>query len=172
MDDTAGKGLSLTATIFLTIGLITLCVILFAIVAAGVKIAQDRMTGITENLQTTEYTTYDNGKLSGSQVLNAVRQYMNQEEFGIQVITGKGGIATYGNAFNASTGEITGGKNTSLAPAQDQSNANYINPSGKFNSRVVYDSNGVVRGIVFTQQVVSFNFNSVVQGMGSSTQVA
>lgn len=151
MDETTGKGLSLTATIFLTVGLITLAVILFAVAVAGVKTAQDKMTGITDTLQTTEYSTYDNGKLSGSQVLNAIRQYMKQDEFGIQVVTGKGGNHTYGNTFNAITGEITGGKDTSIAPAQNQSDPNYINPSGKFSSKVVYDSNGVVRGIVFNQ---------------------
>lgn len=153
MDDTAGKGLSLTATIFLTLGLIALTVIIFAVVAAGVKTGQDKMTGLTERLQTTEFTTYDNGKLSGSQVLNALRQYAGQEQFGIQVITGKGGVNIYGNEFNTSTGEITGGKNTSLVSAQDQSNSNYINPSGRFASRVISDSNGVVRGLVFQQEV-------------------
>jgi hypothetical protein len=168
MDETASGGLKLTGNIFLTIALISICVLLFAIGVAAVKIAQDKMTGVTENLQNTEYTTYDNGKQSGSQVLNAIRQYMSQDSFGVQVVTGKGGNTVYGNTFNATTGEISGTKNTNLAPAQDQANANYINPSGKFSSRVIYDPNGVVRGIVFTQEVVSISFNDSVSQVKSA----
>lgn len=153
MDETSSKGLTLTGTNLLTVALISIAVILFSVAVAGVKIVQERFTGLNGTLQQTEYTTYDNGTLSGSQVLNAVRQYMGQDEFGISVQTGKGGSITYGNEFNHTTGEITSGsKNTNLLTAQQQSDPNYINPSGKFTSRVVYDRNGVVRGLIFSQK--------------------
>lgn len=158
MNGTTSDGLKMTGGIFITLGYITLGVLLFALVVAGVKIAQDRMTGITENLQGAEYTTFDNGTLSGSQVLNSVRQYMNNDQFGILVQTGKGGTTYYGNSFNINTGEITSAdKNTSLLDAQNQADSDYINPSGKFKSNVVYDPNGVVRGLIFVQGSVVRN---------------
>lgn len=151
MEETTSSGLRITGGIFLTIGLITLVVILFAVFQAGAKTGQEKMTGIQQTLSQSEYNNYDNSIMSGSQVLNAVRQYMNQDQFGVRVITGKGGSNTYGNEFNAN-GEIVGtGKNTDISVAQDQSNPNYINPSGKFSSQVVFDGNNVVRGIIFSQ---------------------
>ncbi|SDX62321.1 hypothetical protein SAMN05518848_11053 [Paenibacillus sp. PDC88] len=135
----------------LTIALITLVVLLFGVFQAGAKTGQEKMTGIQQTLSQSEYNNYDNSSMTGSQVLNAVRQYMNQDQFGLTVVTGKGGSMTYGNAFNAA-GEIVGDtKNISITTAQDQTSSNYINPSGKFYSKVVYDKNNVVRGIIFTQ---------------------
>ncbi|MFB4321660.1 ABC transporter permease [Priestia sp. BR_2] len=155
MDDTTGKGLSLTGTIFITIGYITLGVLLFALVVAGVKVAQDRMTGITDQLQQAEYTTFDNGTMSGSQVLNSIRQYMNNDQFGIEVTTGKNSTTFYGNTFS-NEGEIIGNtKNTDLKPAQNQASTDYINPSGKFKTSLVYDKNGVVRGLKMKQSTLA-----------------
>lgn len=155
MDETTGKGLSLVGTIFLTIALLTLGVLLFSVASSGAKAGQEKMANITQGLQQTEFTTYDNGTMSGSQVLNAVRQYMNNDQFGIQVTTGKKGIMTYGNTFNSATGVIESEKkNLNVTPAQTQASEHYINPSGKFKSTVVYDQNGVVRGLVFVQDSV------------------
>ncbi|PAD71339.1 ABC transporter permease [Paenibacillus campinasensis] len=151
MEETTSKGLTLFGSILLTIALITLVVILFSVSQAGAKTGQEKMVGIQQTLSQTEYTTYDNSTMTGSSVLNAVRQYMNQEQFGVRVITGKGGITTYGNQFDDNGEIIEKDKNTNIKVAQDQSNPNYINPSGQFKSQIVVDKNNVVRGIIFTQ---------------------
>ncbi|MNC78714.1 hypothetical protein D3C75_1309970 [compost metagenome] len=80
---------------------------------------------------------------------------MNLEQFGIKVTTGKGGSSYYGNTFNESDGRITNkdtDKKLDLTDAEDQSESEYINPSGKFNSRIIRDQNSMIRGIIFTQQ--------------------
>ena len=46
-----------------------------------------------------------------------------------------------------------GEKSTSnYKSAQDTSNQNYINPTGRFEGTVIRDDNGVITGLVFTQQ--------------------
>lgn len=158
MEENTGVGIRVAAGIFLTIMLITIVVIITISSQDAAKQGQTKMASITTQLSDTEYQTYSNTTLSGSQVLNAVRQYMNQEQFGIQVVTGKqkGTEGTfYGNKFTIDGSlvtEVTGGKNTYLNYAEDQSSALYINPSGKFQSSIVRDANNMIRGIIFKQQ--------------------
>jgi small nuclear ribonucleoprotein (snRNP)-like protein len=120
------------------------------------------MASITTQLSDTEFNTYNNTTLSGSQVLNAVRQYMNLDTFGVQVITGKQYAVNtdttgtyYGNTFTVASGvvtSVTNSKNITLTEAENQSSNQYINPSGKFKSSIVRDNNNMIRGIIFIQQ--------------------
>ncbi|PYE43209.1 ABC transporter permease [Paenibacillus barcinonensis] len=155
MEENTGVGIRVAAGIFLTIMLITIVVIITISSQDAAKQGQTKMAAITTQLSDTEYQTYSNTTLSGSQVLNAIRQYMNQEQFGLQVITGKqrGTVGTfYGDAFN-DIGEITGGSSSSsLSAAEKQSSEEYINPSGKFRSSIVRDKNNMIRGIIFEQE--------------------
>ncbi|MEK4363993.1 ABC transporter permease [Paenibacillus sp. FSL M8-0212] len=158
MEENTGVGIRVAAGIFLTIMLITIVVIITISSQDAAKQGQTKMAAITTQLSDTEYQTYSNTTLSGSQVLNAVRQYMNQEQFGVQVITGKQKPTQpkgtfYGDVFN-DIGEITpnSGGILSLANAEKQSANEYINPSGKFRSSIVRDKNNMIRGIVFEQE--------------------
>ena len=158
MEENTGVGIRVAAGIFLTIMLITIVVIITISSQDAAKQGQTKMAAITTQLSDTEYQTYSNTTLSGSQVLNAVRQYMNQEQFGVQVITGKqrgtkGNF--YGNEFvldGTLVSKVLDGKNDYLSDAEDQSSALYINPSGKFQSSIVRDANNMIRGIIFKQQ--------------------
>ncbi|OMF76752.1 ABC transporter permease [Paenibacillus glucanolyticus] len=152
MGSNATAALKLGAAVFLTIALITIVVSLFISSTDAVKEGQTQFSSIQTQLSQTRYNIYENTTLSGSQVMNAVRQFNNETQFGVYVQTGKNGVTYYGNTFNQTTGEIDGtAKNTNLQPAQDETNNNYINPSGKFKSSVVRDANNMVRGIVFIQ---------------------
>lgn len=163
MEENTGVGIRVAAGIFLTIMLITIVVIITISSQDAAKQGQTKMAAITTQLSDTEYNTYNNTVLSGSQVLNAIRQYVNQDEFGIQVITGKQYYQDtstsgtfYGQQFNLDArGVVTSldtTKRTSLYYAELQSNIQYINPSGKFISSIVRDDNNMIRGIKFEQQ--------------------
>ncbi|GAB1159673.1 hypothetical protein YWY31_56980 [Paenibacillus illinoisensis] len=160
MEENTGVGIRVAAGIFLTIMLITIVVIITISSQDAAKQGQTKMAAITTQLSDTEYQTYSNTTLSGSQVLNAIRQYMNQEQFGVQVITGKQKITNpsgtfYGNEFvvNGSVvTEVKYGKRDYLSSAENQSSDLYINPSGKFQSSIVRDENNMIRGIIFKQQ--------------------
>lgn len=163
MEENTGVGIRVAAGIFLTIMLITIVVIITISSQDAAKQGQTKMAAITTQLSDTEYQTYSNTTLSGSQVLNAVRQYMNQEQFGVQVITGKQINSEYeynkkglfyGNTFDTLTGEIppSNKKALDLSGAENQASMAYINPSGKFKSSIVRDKNNMIRGIIFTQE--------------------
>lgn len=164
MEENTGVGIRVAAGIFLTIMLITIVVIITVSSQDAAKQGQTKMAAITTQLSDTEYNTYNNTTLSGSQVLNAIRQYMNQTQFGVQVITGKqkNGSSSptgtyYGNKFTEENGVVTrvdddDYKKTDLSNAENQSKIEYINPSGKFTSSIVRDKNNMIRGIIFEQQ--------------------
>ncbi|KGP79590.1 MULTISPECIES: hypothetical protein [unclassified Paenibacillus] len=160
MEENTGVGIRVAAGIFLTIMLITIVVIITISSQDAAKQGQTKMAAITTQLSDTEYQTYSNTTLSGSQVLNAVRQYMNQEQFGVQVITGKQKAlnpdsqgAFYGDRFDTVSGQILSIEKTiDLTAAEKQSENAYINPSGKFKSSIVRDKNNMIRGIIFKQE--------------------
>ncbi|MGG0821694.1 ABC transporter permease [Paenibacillus turicensis] len=157
MEENTGVGIRVAAGIFLTIMLITIVVIITISSQDAAKQGQTKMASITTQLSDTEFNTYNNTTLSGSQVLNAVRQYMNLEQFGIRVTTGKKATSFYGNEFskNGDNWQISNAddkKNLILTKAENQSEPEYINPSGKFKSTIVRDQNSMIRGIIFEQQ--------------------
>lgn len=160
MEENTGVGIRVAAGIFLTIMLITIVVIITISSQDAAKQGQMKMASITTQLSDTEFNTYNNTTLSGSQVLNAIRQYMNLDQFGIRVVTGKqqksSSVGTfYGNSFvyeGNDIGEITTDKFTDISRAESQKHDEYINPSGQFTSTIIRDKNNMIRGIVFIQQ--------------------
>ncbi|MBY0217932.1 ABC transporter permease [Paenibacillus illinoisensis] len=156
----AQSALKMAAGLFLAIALITTAVILFISAQDATKTAQTSFADIQTELSQTAYTVYDGTTVSGSQAVNALRKFQDKGEFGIQVITGKNpagswyfktvnttvaiGSAGYGSISSSAT---TG----TLAKAMDESNNDYINPSGKFKAQLIKDNSNVIRGITFTQ---------------------
>ncbi|MEB9896269.1 ABC transporter permease [Bacillus cereus] len=154
MEENPNIFLRVAAGIFLTIMLISLVVWLTFGGQEAAKKGEEKLHSINTMLSETEFNTFNNTTVTGSQVLNTIRQYMNQEQFGIQVTTGKGASNFYGNTFGVD-GNITetdNKKNLDFSPAEDQSSNSYVNPNGKFKSKVVKDKNNAIRGIVFVQQ--------------------
>ncbi|MCW3793937.1 ABC transporter permease [Paenibacillus sp. LS1] len=155
----ASSALKVAAGIFLTIALITIVVLLFVSAQEATKTAQNNFSDIQRELSQATFTVYDSTTVSGNQVLNALRKYSNKDQFGIQVITGKNATgAWYNNMVNLTTGSPTYGAITTgtatgtLAKASDEASNDYVNPSGNFESKIVYDGNNVVRGITFVQK--------------------
>ena len=156
----AQKALVMAAGIFLAIALITLAVVLFISAQDSTKAAQSNFSNIQTELSQTAFTVYDNTTLSGSQVVNALRKFSDQDQFGIQIVTGKNPAGQwYGKAINTGVpiDSVTYRSVIGVAPGQmshavDESNINYVNPSGKFRAQLVHDSSNVIRGIMFHQQ--------------------
>lgn len=156
----AQKALVMAAGIFLAIALITLAVVLFISAQDSTKAAQSNFSNIQTELSQTAFTVYDNTTLSGSQVVNALRKFSDKEEFGIQIVTGKNPAGQwYGKVINTGVpidsvtyGSVMGEAPGQLSDTVDESDINYVNPSGKFRAQLVHDSSNVIRGIVFRQQ--------------------
>ncbi|MNZ96303.1 hypothetical protein D3C78_1154920 [compost metagenome] len=156
----AQKALVMPAGIFLAIALITLAVVLFTSAQDSTKAAQSNFSNIQTELSQTAFTVYDNTTLSGSQVVNALRKFSDQEQFGIQIVTGKNPTGQwYGKVINAGVpldsityGTVVGEAPGKLSHTVDEANVNYVNPSGKFKAQLVLDRSNVIRGIIFVQQ--------------------
>ncbi|PQP80370.1 ABC transporter permease [Paenibacillus sp. PCH8] len=142
--------LKVAAGIFLTVLLITFVYYLTTTAQEKSKEAADEMNGIFNAMSDAKYTQYTSGPKTGSQVVNAIRQYAKKPQFGIKVITGKGDTSFYGNPFT-SDGTVTAQKSNDFAKAENPTSSAYINLSGSFEPKVIRDANSVVVGIEFTQ---------------------
>ncbi len=144
------KGLMLAAGIIIT------CII----ISLGFYIAREARdtassgTGQINQLQAefsdTSKTMYDGTEVSGSEVINVIRKF-SEDTVGIKVITSKTSVY-YGYHFTENNGTLGEKSNANYKSAQDATNINYINPTGRFAGSVVRDANSVITGLVFTQQ--------------------
>lgn len=157
----ASSALKVAAGIFLTIALITIVVILFISAQEATKTAQNNFSDIQTELAQASFTVYDETTISGSQVTNALRKYNGKDQFGIEVKTGKNTSGQwYGNELNVSNasqtgfGSVIGYSSGNISDTWEESDIEYINPSGKFKAEVIKDNSNVVRGLVFTQTSV------------------
>ncbi|MBL0385853.1 ABC transporter permease [Tumebacillus sp. ITR2] len=170
----AQKALVMAAGIFLAIALITIAVVMFISAQEATKSAQENFSGIQRELSSTSFNVYDGTTISGSQVVNALRKFSQQKQFGVLVITGRNKIATtpvsggtwYNGVVNESTGIVsydstlpasssnvvpTSGY-SQLADSTTQSATTYINPAGRFNASIIRDDSNVIHGLKFVQQ--------------------
>ncbi|MBN3527462.1 ABC transporter permease [Paenibacillus apiarius] len=153
----AQSALKVAAGIFLTIALITIVVLLFVSAQEATKTAQNEFSSIQTELSKASFTVYDNTMVSGSQVINAIRKFYMQDQFGIRVITGKNKASKSDGVYYGykvlANGTIPGSeRNENIELAQMESQDSYVNPSGKFKAKIIVDSSNVTRGIVFEQQ--------------------
>jgi hypothetical protein len=149
------KAILIAASIFFTLAIVSIGVIVVTTGQDSVKQATSEISGIQSELADQTFLIYENNTISGSQVLNTLRKYKDREYFGIYVETGKNAV---GNGtwyfYNVSDYDSISksGATDDLTNTTNESSAHYINPSGQFNSSLIYDSNNVIRGIRFIQQ--------------------
>lgn len=162
----AQKALVMAAGIFLAIALITIAVIMFISAQEATKSAQNNFSSIQTELSATVFAGYDQTTVSGSQVINAIRKFDDDnQQFGIKVITGRNNTGVwYNRSVNESNGEVSGDTTTATGTldasatyastsGSSESSINYINPAGRFHSSLIYDKSKNVRAIIFKQQV-------------------
>lgn len=142
--------LKVAAGIFLTVTLIAIIVYFTDTAKEKTQEAGDEINGIFNVMSESKYSQYTGGIKTGSQVVNAIRQYAKKPNFGIKVITGKGDTSFYGNPFT-SDGTVTPQKTTDFKKAEDPNSIAYINLSGSFEPKITRDLNSVVVGIEFKQ---------------------
>jgi hypothetical protein len=146
------KALMIAATVLITIAIISLGVIVFQSGQEAATQAQKGFSDLQQEMSAVQFATYDQKNISGSQLINAIRKYSSQAQFGIQVKTGKNAVGVWYGKVIGITGTVTSNGTTDLSNIYDDSNPNYINPVGLFKSKLVYDSNRVVRAIVVVQK--------------------
>lgn len=143
------KGLILAAGVIIT------CVV----VGLGFYIAREakdtatngagQITTLNSEFSNNDKTIYDGITVSGSEVINAINKFKNQE-ISVKVITGKS--TTYYNYLldKGETG-IENESSASVADAKKAASKSYINPGGRFEGSLIRDDNDYIIGICFKQ---------------------
>lgn len=143
------KGLILAAGVIIT------CVV----VGLGFYIAREakdtatngagQITMLNSEFSNNEKTIYEGIKVSGSEVMNAINKFKD-EEISVKVVTSKS-TTYYIYSLDATDTSIGKASTASIANAKKASNKSYINPNGKFEGSLIKDSNDYIIGICFTQ---------------------
>lgn len=99
---------------------------------------------------------YDNLSVSGTEVINVINKFRN-DEIGIIVNTKKAQGTMYNRVLSSTINNgsnvytLGGVSHSKVKDAQDINNNAYINPTGQFSGQVLRDSNFVIVGLQFTQ---------------------
>lgn len=159
MDSNISKALWIGVGILFFIGVVSLGLSLFNKGRDVTQKQTDSLTNLEKTLAEAEYASYDNRTVSGAEVLSAIKNYRDKSDtFAISVTTNKS-TSVYLN--NASFGDelVTLGKAIDAKSTEDQikearseDGTKYINPIAKFDSALRKDKNGVIAGIIFTQE--------------------
>ena len=143
------KGLILAAGTVITCLVITLGFYLSKEAQATASTGTSQIGKINSEFAENDKTMYDGVKVSGSEVINAIRKF-EDDKMGISVVTNTG-QTFYGYAFNIDTGDLTIKNTNEYTDAISENDASYINPYADFKGEVVRNANDVITGIVFTQ---------------------
>lgn len=107
------------------------------------------LANIQAELSDAEFDAYDGVTITGSEVVNVVKRF-EDNEVAVKVVTKKS-TAFYGYSLDANN-ELQTTNVSSASKMQDLSSPLYVNPSGSFVGSILKDANDVVTGICFTQQ--------------------
>lgn len=156
----AQKALVMAAGIFLAIALITLAVVLFISAQDSTKAAQSNFSNIQTELSQTAFTVDLNAELTAVRCPAGDRRCGNRRgRRTVRAAARSGLIRPRRHSTECPVYGVCPAGCVRPAPAPyqlshalDESNINYVNPSGKFRAQLVHDSSNVIRGIVFRQQ--------------------
>lgn len=159
MDNNISKALWIGVGILFFIGVVSLGLSLFNRGRDVTQKQSDSLTDLEKTLAESEYASYDNRTVSGAEVLSAIKNYRDKSEtFAISVTTNKTTIvylnkASFGDEI-VTLGSAVDNKSTEdqIKQARNEAESSYINPVAKFNSALRKDKNGVIAGIIFTQE--------------------
>lgn len=115
----------------------------------SVNIGSSKLTKLNSDLQDSDTTMYDGISISGSEVLNVIKNY-SEEKVSVKVVTKKS-TTYYGYSVDAGN-NLTTGATGSLKKAESITDNQYINPTGSFKGSILKDSNDVATCLVFTQE--------------------
>lgn len=135
MNENVQKSLVMGASIMVTIGIISIGLMIFGQGSSLVKESSRNMLDLTEELSSKRFVAYDNNIVSGAEVINAINTY-SKDGMSVKVITASNDAGkTYTASYNNN----------------DVEDEDYINSNGMFESTLTTNSNGVITGILFTQ---------------------
>ncbi|MCK8060834.1 MULTISPECIES: hypothetical protein [unclassified Fusibacter] len=159
MDNNIGKALWIGIGILFFIAVVSLGLTLLDQGRGIAEQQSDQLTEVQKRLSDAQFDIYDNQSVAGSQVLGCIKSFREASDtFGISVKTNKGTVIYLNDATFSGSGVSLGNAHTladietMIKEARDESDTAYINPVATFDAQIRKDSNGVVSGIVFSQE--------------------
>ena len=140
------------------------CIIVVALITLSLRVSKKGEGDTEKNLvqyskvasdaEDIDLKIYDNVEVKGSEIVDLIKKYNDNEYLSIVVDTNSGVSTAYINpclAIGVTAPTVNSGIDFSALPTA-KSNSNYINQAGMFHSTVYYDANDVVACVWFTQQ--------------------
>lgn len=148
------KAIIIAASIVITLAIVTVG---FLILKSGTDIASGSAKDLdvqARAIAEKKYTNYEDNDVSGSQVLDAIKQFRT-DYIGIQVITKKDTSGTWylhDVSISSDVGEVGSEVTFDLTDAKDETADEYINPAGRFTGKIIRDVNDKICAIIFEQK--------------------
>lgn len=135
MEDST-KGISFAAGVLIVIGLVSVALVIYNIVMPMLNTGVKNTSSISQRITNSGYSQYDGTTKQGSEVIGAINTQASED----LKITVKTNSNPSGKSYTTTSYNIT-----------DKDDDNYIEPTEKFDSKLVVNNNGAVTEIVFTQ---------------------
>lgn len=146
--DNSLKGLLLAAGIIITCIVVSLGFYVARTSKDTATTGVNQITKLNAEFQESDKVMYDGLEVSGSEILNVINKYKN-EEISIIVTTKK---TTTSYVYSLAEENVLGTKvNNDVKNAQDIKSPTYINPNGQFTGSVLRDTNNTITGLKFEQ---------------------
>jgi hypothetical protein len=161
MDQNIQKALWLGVGIMMFVAIVSTGLFLFNKGKAVAEIGGGQLDTVSEQLAMSKYNSFDNEIISGSMVINTIKEYKNEgEEFIISVSTSYPSTTQYISTGTITSNIVSGtltakartANDTDIQNLNDDTSSTYVNPHAEFMAQLIYDNNDVVKGIVVVQQ--------------------
>lgn len=150
--DSISKFLQIAAGIILALLLISFVFMAFTSQQDTANQALTKTNEMNNTLMESEYTQYDAATVAGSEVINIIKKFQNDDIYIGVCVTATNGVGSSFDYYNRDSSLGTSGIKE-VASAKVKTNPNYIAPSATFLGQVVRDDNtDAIIGITFTRQ--------------------
>ncbi len=149
--DNSLKGLILAAGVIITIIVIGLGFYIAREARDTASNGAGQINKLNAEFNESDKVMYDGLEVSGSEVINVVNKFKN-EEVGVIVATKKSTTNyIYSLSISNNVASLGSSISNSVKTAQDITSSTYINPNAQFEGEVLRDANNAIVGIRFTQ---------------------
>lgn len=148
--DNSLKGLLLAAGVIITCIVVSLGFYISREANAAATSGVGQISKMNKEIAEADKSMYDGLKVTGAEVINAIKKNKN-EEVSIIVETKRGGRTSYIHELSRDN-ELDRKISASTVDAQNITHISYINQNAQFIGEVIRDKNDSIVGIIFTQQ--------------------
>ncbi len=161
MDQNIQKALWLGVGIMMFVAVVSTGLFLFNQGRTVAEVGGEQLDTVAEQLALSKFQAFDNDLVSGSMLINTIKEYKGKSgEFIIVVNTSYPSSNQYISTGTVSSNILTSSlteksrtaNDTDIQNLNNETSSYYINPHGEFMAQLIYDGNDVVKGIHAVQQ--------------------